>query len=224
MRPPGPVARPPLNGASGNSCLPLAESEASFARIERPARRGEAPQNQASGGGLRLQNACAGASARVLAALAASKHEELEAEALDDAGIYVAAGETRNDVVDAPGSRFHTATRISRLRARALLSAESAPPRTIAFAFPPARSGRALRRQRDRADPTVVDVKDQRPARVTAPPVSLDPLHTREFVGGLGDKGSRSGNSRDIESGRLARRLPSAPPSLDVGLAESGRP
>jgi hypothetical protein len=32
MRPPGPVARPPLNGASGNSCLPLAESEASFAR------------------------------------------------------------------------------------------------------------------------------------------------------------------------------------------------
>jgi len=99
MRPPGPVARPPLNGASGNSCLPLAEREASFARIGRPARRGEAPQNQASGGGLRLQNACAGASARVLAALAASKHEELEAEALDDAGIYVAAGETRNDVV-----------------------------------------------------------------------------------------------------------------------------
>jgi hypothetical protein len=103
MRPPGPVARPPLNGASGNSCLPLAEREASFARIGRPARRGEAPQNQASGGGLRLQNACAGASARVLAALAASKHEELEAEALDDAGIYVAAGETRNDVVRRTG-------------------------------------------------------------------------------------------------------------------------
>jgi hypothetical protein len=72
-------------------------------RIGRPARRGEAPQNQASGGGLRLQNACAGASARVLAALAASKHEELEAEALDDAGIYVAAGETRNDVVRRTG-------------------------------------------------------------------------------------------------------------------------
>ena len=35
----------------------------------------------------------------------------------------LARGETRNDVVDAPGSRFHTATRISRLRARALLSA-----------------------------------------------------------------------------------------------------
>jgi hypothetical protein len=34
-------------------------------------------------------------------------------------------GETRNDVVDAPGSRFHAATRISRRRARALLSAES---------------------------------------------------------------------------------------------------
>jgi hypothetical protein len=45
--------------------------------------------------------------------------------------LVLAPGETRNDVVDAPGSRFRTATRISRLRARALLSAARGARRSL---------------------------------------------------------------------------------------------
>jgi hypothetical protein len=64
-----------------------------------------------------------------------------------------ARGETRNDVVDAPGSRFHAATRISRLEGRALLSGKLASAGLLSSSQPP-RSSRCLWR-RTRGPPGV---------------------------------------------------------------------
>ena len=89
--------------ASGRACR-HPDRRARNARIARLARRSRAPQNQASGGGLRLLNPCGRASAQVRASLAASKPDELEAEALVDARICAAAGEEgargRRDALD----------------------------------------------------------------------------------------------------------------------------
>ncbi len=59
---------------------------------------------------------------------------------------------TRNDVGDAPGSRFHAATRITRLRARALVSAEGAHPSIDGRCS--RRSGDQIRTSRSAGTPT----------------------------------------------------------------------